>query len=191
MRYSVLSGAAALAAVLMTFPVGAQDGSPKASHPCKRVVNCDCESIDAGLLTGGWKTDCRACQKGIHQKCMEAYANGVPLYRAMVAGGYCENACSVTGDNPKPRAPETGGGSAPAEVSHRPAKMKLRCGLDEEWTVEEEDKTVTSGCTRNGKRDGLWLIENTGTGEITEILYENGEEVWRKTRKAEDEPAGE
>lgn len=180
MRTAILISAA-LALNVSGAPASAQS-KPNASHPCKREISCDCESIDAGVLTGGWKTDCRACEKGIHQKCMEAYANGQPLYRAIGAGGFCRNACSVTGDNPTPEPPPAQPVAAPSDAPHRPAKLKLRCRFEEEWKSETVGGKVVSGCVRkDGKRNGLWLAEDEKTGELVEIYYEDGKEVSRKS----------
>lgn len=74
-----------------------------ANHPCSKRISCDCQGIEAGLLTGPWRADCRTCERGIREQCMRAVANGTPSPEAVAAAPRCNNACSVYGDNYQPR----------------------------------------------------------------------------------------
>lgn len=175
------------AAVLLAGAAAAQDEGeapfqpPKwfDKHPCDGVINCDCESIDAGLLNIGWIPDCQNCQKGLIEACMEAYV-GQPLNRAVVAGGYCDTSCSVTGPNPTPVAPEPV--SAPDTGTPEPAAMTLRCDFDGEYTVLDDAGGITAaGCVdANGRRDGLWVVQDGEGRVIAEVYYEAGAERWRR-----------
>jgi hypothetical protein len=44
-------------AALVVQPANAQD-----DNPCRAAMSCDCPGISAGILTGGWRADCKACE---------------------------------------------------------------------------------------------------------------------------------
>ena len=73
------------------------------NHPCSRAIDCDCESINAGILNIGWKPDCRRCQAGLRQQCMREYQNHGSAGRAISSVGTCRSRCSVYGENYKPK----------------------------------------------------------------------------------------
>lgn len=68
---------------------------PAAGHPCE-AVSCDCNGIEAGLLTRPWRQDCRQCEAGIIQACLEA-SQRMPPQEAVRTVGSCKNKCSVKG----------------------------------------------------------------------------------------------
>ena len=73
-------------------------------HPCGRAINCDCESIEAGILTIEWRKDCRRCQLSLRTACYNAYnANAsTTIEEAVGAAGSCTGGCSVHGPNARP-----------------------------------------------------------------------------------------
>ena len=175
------------AALLMLISGQIDQAAAQSSHPCEQLVDCDCENIQAGLLNRGWKPHCRSCQTKLRDACIEVYDYEL-AYNAARIGGYCSDACGgIVGPNPRPLAPpkseakNDGGETWPAPF--RPAKLELSCPADEELTFEEDGPLKMSGCVRGGTKEGLWIAENSETGEIVEIYYENGVAIWRKTAK--------
>jgi len=75
----------------------------QSNHPCSQGINCDCGGIEAGLLTGPWRQDCRNCQRGLRERCMRAVAAGTSSEAAVAASPRCRGGCSVYGDNYRPR----------------------------------------------------------------------------------------
>ncbi len=69
-------------------------------HPCGRAINCDCPNIDAGLLTGPWKTECRRHQREMRSACYAAFQNSIPINEATFAGGTCRPAPHGPGARP-------------------------------------------------------------------------------------------
>ena len=70
------------------------EGVPKSVPPAPQVVDCakiscDCPGIDAGLLTGPWRDECRNQEKALRAQCQEE-------------GKFPEGACVMAGPNPFP-----------------------------------------------------------------------------------------
>ena len=162
-------------------------------HPCRQAISCDCANINAGILSGGWKADCRKCEASILEACVKAYP---PIGGAMAAAGFCELKCSVTGPHPYPKAPPKSAAtkspaqspaksgndkSTPQVFGHAP--MRLVCPLSMSLTTATIDGQKADGCVdRKQKRQGLWVFVNEPANEIIEILFVDGREVARTTR---------
>jgi hypothetical protein len=147
-------------------------------HPCA-IVTCDCENIEAGLLTRSYRRDCRSCQSSLIERCKEAYP---PLSSAMTAGGYCQHECSVNGPNPYPALPpEVKESDDESIITVGP--LRLQCPFAMTVATATIDGKPAKGCVdEHGKRQGLWFVIDEDAATVTEILYRDGTEVDRVTR---------
>ena len=176
---------ALLAALALASPAMSQQ-----STPCTAAINCDCDNIEAGLLTGGWKADCKACQAQMIVKCEAAYP---PLGTAIAAAGYCDVSCSVYGPNPTPLEPAAAAAAA-GETDPDPATsvrvygegaMLLACPLNSKVSTTTYEGMTMRGCQNEaGQKHGLFVFLDTATTEIVEILFENDVEIDRTRRPA-------
>jgi len=186
---------AGVAILFLAIAVGPTIAAAQVSegHPCRQAISCDCANIKAGILSGGWKADCRKCETSMHEACAKAYP---PIGGAMAAAGFCELKCSVTGPDPYPKAPPKSAAtksaaqapaksgndnSAPKVFGHAP--MRLVCPRSMSLTTATIDGQKADGCVdRKQKRQGLWVFIAESTNEIVEILFVDGREVARTTR---------
>lgn len=75
----------------------------RSRHPCALNINCDCQGIEAGILTRPWRQHCRGCQLGMRQQCMREYQADGNAARAISTVGFCNGRCSVYGPNYQPK----------------------------------------------------------------------------------------
>jgi hypothetical protein len=153
------------------------------STPCAEAMSCDCDNVGGGLLEGSWKRDCNSCQAGMIEKCEAAYP---PLGAGLAAAGFCENACSVTGPNPYPKAPpDVAEGEANDQIFGE-LPMLLSCPLTMTLQTISVDGMETRGCVdEGGRKQGLFVFVDPETDEVVEILFVDDEEIDR-TRRPRD-----
>jgi hypothetical protein len=161
--------------MVLALPAAAQQ-----STPCREAMSCDCDNIDAGILTGGWKQDCRSCEAAMVERCEAAYP---PLGSGLAAAGYCENACSAIGPNPYPKAPpQVAEGEEPENVFGE-GVMLLSCPLNMTLTTVTIDGAEAEGCLDEaGLRQGLFVFIDTASNEVVEILFADDVEIDRTRR---------
>lgn len=180
---SVAARLAVLAACALLFgsPAIAQDEEKNASSPCRQAISCDCDNIEAGLLTRPWQDDCRACEAGIIERCEAAYP---PLSAGLAAGGFCENACSVTGPNPTPKAPPPmSEGEVPPEGVYGDGTVYLSCPFERTRRTVTYDGMEGQGCVDDtGLKQGLFFFVDEAANEIVEIMFNNDIETDRTRR---------
>lgn len=147
---------------------------------CAGFIDCDCGNIEAGLLTGPWRDDCNACQQRLVEQCEEIYSPSVSIWEAATVGGYCENACSVTGPNPYPPAPEEGDARAYSPPSV--GEITLMCPIGAVPDVNEGDGITRHGCRdAEGRPVGLWIAVDAEGNVISEALFGPDGEVIERT----------
>lgn len=166
---------------LVTFVLALAVSAAGAQTPCHTAISCDCEAIEAGLLSGPWRQDCRSCQEALIDACLEAYQSQ-PIHIAATAGGYCENRCSVTGPNPYPAAPPSSPPAPEAGSVPRPATLTLACALNASWVVEEKDGLFWQGCRReDGAAMGIWVATDADGNVVGEIVFDGDGRVVHHT----------
>jgi hypothetical protein len=177
---SVVARIAFVVACLLVLDTPAIAQDEEAGTPCAQAISCDCENIEAGLLTGPWKDDCRSCQAGMIERCDAAYP---PLGNGLAAAGYCENACSVTGPNPTPKAPPPMSEGEVPEGVFGAAPMLLSCPLNMKLSTISVDGMDAQGCLDEaGLKQGLFVFVDEATNEVVEILFADDVEVDRTRR---------
>jgi hypothetical protein len=174
-----LAGALALALLLAAASVSAQGG-----NPCRAAMSCDCLSIQAGLNTGPWRSDCRSCEAKILEKCAQSYANHRDMERALNEAGFCRRDCSAFGPGAFPNEPPKKAGenaAAPNPSMARLGEMRLLCAGNAAPKSERIGELQFTGCKdKQGRRNGLWKAHEAGRKLVVEILYQNGREVSRR-----------
>lgn len=158
---------------------------------CSAGITCDCDNVkDAGILTRSWRADCRKCESRIVDDCRQRYAKSrdalQSIKEAVEKIGYCTAICSVIGPNPAPLPPDKKPRESQEEAA-LPGKskpMRLLCSANERLAHEEKDGAEATGCTKGGKRNGLWILRDTRRGTVIEVQYRDGREIWRRERKA-------
>jgi hypothetical protein len=176
-----------LAAFLATPPAPAQD---KREDACGAAIDCDCENIaGAGILTAGWKADCRRCEARILASCRRSYENGAlaqsAIGDALQRVGYCQNACSQIGPSPRPIPSEKRAAEDAQEAAIPQAlkPMRLLCALNERLRYVTHEGVWAVGCMRGNRRNGLWRIRNEPRSTEHDVYYRDGREVWRRERR--------
>ncbi len=144
-----------------------------AQTPCHFGIDCDCEVISVGPLTGGWRGECRSCEQRLIDACLETYGTE-PLRYSVAAGGYCETACSIYGPNAYPPAPPASPPPHDWGVP-RPIEMELYCPANAAWSVEELEGVFWQGCRRNdGSAIGIWVATDAEGQVIEEVVLNDG-----------------
>lgn len=167
-------------AALLAQPANAQD-----DNPCRAAMSCDCPGISAGILTGGWRADCKACEANILEKCAQSYRQHGDMERALNEAGFCKRNCSVYGDGAFPDVPPASKTEAPAEsIPPRPGVMRLLCAFGKSPQTERIGTLEFTGCNdKRGKRNGLWKAYDPEHKVLIEILYRDGKEISRRERQ--------
>lgn len=152
----------------------------EAEHACNFFIDCDCNGIRVGVLTGEWRKSCRSCQAQKRARCVERFmATQGRLGAGLKEAGYC-NACTTYGPNAKPLKPPRTPAAEKSDKTPKAAHL-FACPKGHVRYVKRNGGRLVTGCRdKTGRADGLWRVVNDAGETIIEILYANGRIVWQR-----------